>query len=304
MVAAPFQAEAYYSDTRGEPQEFISAAKYGYLFQGQFYSWQRKRRGIPALDLPPSAFVVFLQNHDQVANSGRGLRLDRLTSPGRWRALTTLLLLSPGTPMLFQGQEFAASAPFLYFADFEPGLAAAVRRGRGEFLEQFPSIVDLQQKNTLADPGDPATFERCKLDLRERTTHAEAYALHIDLLRLRRDDVAFRLQQPGGVDGAVLGPAAFALRFFTPGHVDDRVVVVNLGADLFRPSAAEPLLAPPSADTDWQLRWSSDDPKYGGTGTRELLPDGSWDIPSECAFVLSPGAQQPNRPLPLVRRTA
>jgi maltooligosyltrehalose trehalohydrolase len=99
--------------------------------------------GRPAWDLSPSAFVVFLQNHDQVANTARGLRGDKLTSPGRWRAMTALLLLSPGTPMLFQGQEFAASTPFLYFADFEPELAAAVRKGRGEFLTQFPSVAEL-----------------------------------------------------------------------------------------------------------------------------------------------------------------
>src|SRR5205814_6816630 len=69
MVALTGRAEAYYSDTRGEPQELISAAKYGYLFQGQHYHWQRHPRGTPALDLPPARFVVFLQNHDQVANS-------------------------------------------------------------------------------------------------------------------------------------------------------------------------------------------------------------------------------------------
>src|SRR5262249_35756148 len=134
MVALTGRAEAYYSDSRGTPQEFISAAKYGYLFQGQYYRWQRQPRGMPGLDLPPTAFVAYLQNHDQVANSSRGWRGHRLTSPGKWRAMTALLLLGPSTPMLFQGQEFAASNPFLYFADFDADLAAAVRRGRGEFL--------------------------------------------------------------------------------------------------------------------------------------------------------------------------
>jgi maltooligosyltrehalose trehalohydrolase len=161
MVAITGRSEAYYCDTRGEPQEFISAAKYGYLFQGQHYHWQRNRRGTPAWGLPPAAFVVFLQNHDQIANSARGLRGDKLTSPGRWRAMTALLLLSPGTPMLFQGQEFAASTPFLYFADFDPDLAAAVRSGRAEFLAQFPSIADLEHRNGLADPGNVETFARC-----------------------------------------------------------------------------------------------------------------------------------------------
>lgn len=182
MVALTGRSEAYYTDTRGDPQEFVSSAKYGYLFQGQFYRWQAQPRGTPAWGLSPSNFVTFLQNHDQVANSARGLRGHRLTSPGRWRAMTALLLLGPGVPMLFQGQEFAASAPFLYFADFEGELAAAVRKGRREFLSQFRSLIDFARRGALADPGDPATFERCRLDLRERDAHGAEYALHIDLL--------------------------------------------------------------------------------------------------------------------------
>ncbi|HKB13443.1 MAG TPA: malto-oligosyltrehalose trehalohydrolase, partial [Vicinamibacterales bacterium] len=214
MVAITGKAEAYYTDTRGEPQELISAAKYGYLFQGQHYDWQRQPRGTPSWGLPPAAFVNFLQNHDQVANSARGLRGHQLASPGRWRAITALVLLMPGTPLLFQGQEFSASSPFLYFADFSGDLAGAVRNGRGEFLKQFPSIFDLHRRDdVLADPGDSRTFERCRLDFAERETHAAAYALHKDLLRLRREQPAFSAQDPGGVDGAVLAHAAFALRF-------------------------------------------------------------------------------------------
>src|SRR3954465_7548927 len=138
MVALTGRAEAYYSDTHGEPQEFISAAKYGYLYQGQYYHWQRNTRGTPSLDIDPARFVVYLQNHDQIANSARGLRGHQLSSPARWRAITALMLLMPGTPMLFQGEEFSASSPFLYFADFDGELAAAVKKGRSEFLMQFP----------------------------------------------------------------------------------------------------------------------------------------------------------------------
>jgi maltooligosyltrehalose trehalohydrolase len=127
MVALTGRAEAYYTDYRGAPQEFISALKYGYLYQGQWYDWQHKPRGTPAFGAPPAAFVTFTQNHDQVANSGAGLRAHAQTSPGRLRALTALLLLGPGTPMLFQGQEFASSSPFLYFADHKPDLAAKRR---------------------------------------------------------------------------------------------------------------------------------------------------------------------------------
>jgi maltooligosyltrehalose trehalohydrolase len=302
LVAVTGRAEAYYSDTRGEPQELISAAKYGYLFQGQHYDWQRQPRGTPSWGLPPAAFVTFLQNHDQIANSARGLRLHHLTSPGRWRAMTALLLLMPGTPMLFQGQEFAASTPFLYFADFEGDLAQAIRKGRGEFLRQFPSIAELERRGgVLADPDNPDTFERCKLDFAERETHAGAYALHIDLLRMRREEAAFCAQAPGGVDGAVLAQSALALRFFTPDHLDDRVVVVNFGSDLTRPSYAEPLLAPP-VGRDWIVRWSSEDPRYGGNGTPDTWPDGCWSIAAESALVLAPGPKREPSPLVLVRR--
>ncbi len=92
-VALTGRAEAYYSDHRGSPQEFISSVKYGFQFQGQYYSWQKKGRGTPALDLPPWAFITFLENHDQIANSGSGLRCHFLTSPGRFRAITALLIL-------------------------------------------------------------------------------------------------------------------------------------------------------------------------------------------------------------------
>jgi maltooligosyltrehalose trehalohydrolase len=302
MVALTGRREAYYSDTRGEPQEFISAAKYGYLFQGQHYHWQRQPRGTPSWGLPAPAFVAFLQNHDQVANSAHGRRGHELTSPGRWRAMTALLLLFPETPMLFQGQEFSSSAPFLYFADFEPELAAAVRKGRGEFLTQFKSVADFERLATLDDPGDPATFERCKLDFHERDTHAQIYALHIDLLRMRRESAALGARGDG-IDGAVLSASAFALRFSTPDHHDDHLLMVNLGSDLFRESFAEPLLAPPMG-TDWTLLWSSENPAYGGGGTPAVLPGECWRLPGESAIVLSPGPKREGKPSPRNRRTA
>jgi maltooligosyltrehalose trehalohydrolase len=304
MVALTGRAEAYYSDTRGDPQEFVSAAKYGYLFQGQHYDWQRAPRGTPAWGLPPSAFVIFTQNHDQVANSATGKRGHELTSPGRWRAMTALLLLSPATPMLFQGQEFSASAPFLYCADFDAALNEAVRNGRAEFLRQFPSAVDPEVQARLADPSRRETFDRCILDFSERQTHAPAYTLHQDLLRLRRDEPVFHATPFGGVDGAVLGESAFALRYFTPGHREDRLLVVNLGTEIERGSFAEPLLAPPARDCDWQMHWSSEHRDYEGAGTPELFPDGCWHIPGECAVWLVPGGRRPRTPLPVRRRTA
>ena len=286
MVALTGRGEAYYSDYRGAPQEFVSAAKYGFLYQGQRYKWQRHRRGTPAYGLAPQTFVNFLQNHDQVANSARGLRAHELASPARLRAMTALLLLAPSTPMLFMGQEFASSAPFFYFADHEAGLAEKVRRGRAEFLAQFRSLATPETRPHLADPGDAATFERCKLDFSERESHREVYGLHRDLLRLRREDAVFSAQEPRALDGAVLAAEAFVLRLFGPGG-DDRLLVVNLGADLGLSPAPEPLLAPPAGKV-WVTLWSSEDYRYGGTGTPPLETKNNWCIPGRAAVALRP----------------
>ena len=198
-----------------------------------------------------------------------------------------LLLLGPQTPLLFQGQEFDASSPFLFFADHEPALAKLVRQGRADFLKQFRTLASAEMQGLLADPGDRQTFERCKLDLSERQKHAGAYAMHRDLLRLRRQDPVFRLQKPHAVDGAVLGAQAFVLRFFADDG-DDRLLVVNLGRDLHLTEVPEPFLAPP-ADKVWQMAWSSEDPCYGGGGIVPLESEENWRLPGEAAVVLVPG---------------
>src|SRR5207302_9665044 len=125
--------------------------------------------------------------------------------PGRFRAMTALLLLGPSTPLLFQGQEFAASSPFFSFADHaNEDLRRRVRAGRLKFLAQFPSAASPEIQAIIPDPGDVAIFERCKLDLTQRQTHALTYQLHRDLLRLRREDPVLGSQEPRSVDGAVL----------------------------------------------------------------------------------------------------
>jgi len=278
--------EAYFTDYHGTPQEFISAAKWGYLYQGQRYKWQKQRRGAPSFGVPPTAFVNFLQNHDQIANSGTGQRCHQLSSPGRFRALTAYTLLMPGTPMLFQGDEFASSSPFLYFADHHPELAALVKKGRAESLEQFRSIACPEMRSRLDDPADPLTFSRCILDFRERERNAGTYAMHRDLIQLRRRDPVLYAPEHGTYDGAVLGPEAFLLRFFG-GAKGDRLLVVNLGRDLHLDPIAEPLLAPPE-DGRWAVRWSSEDPRYGGLGTPAPDTEENWRLPGHATLLLIP----------------
>jgi maltooligosyltrehalose trehalohydrolase len=286
MVALTGKREAYYTDYRGTPQELISAVKWGYLYQGQRYKWQRSRRGTPALDLPPSAFVAFIENHDQVANSALGQRVHQMTSPGCYRAMTAFLLLSPPTPMLFQGQEFASSAPFFYFADHQGELGRMVREGRKGSLAQFRSIATREMMDALPDATALETFERSTLDFAERERHHEIYRMHGDLLNLRHHDPVLRAQRPRGLDGAVLGPEAFVLRFFDEGGAD-RLLLVNLGADLALNPAPEPLLAPPE-DMLWRILWSSDDIAYGGAGVAPVETRRNWRIPGQAAVLLEP----------------
>jgi maltooligosyltrehalose trehalohydrolase len=296
-VALTGRREAYCSDYYGSPQELVSLAKRGFLYQGQRYPWQKDTRGTPTYGIGPTQFVTFLQNHDQVANgpSGRGERIHELTSPGLYRALTAYWLLTPGIPMFFQGQEFATSAPFLYFADHPGALGAAVREGRATFLEQFRSVAAGNLREGMADPGDEATFRRCKLRHAERAAHPAIESLHRDLLAIRRETPVFRPTRAGQVDGAVLGPQAFVLRFFSsdpdvlpvPFSTTDRLMLVNLGVDLDLQSIPEPLVAPPPR-TEWRPIWSSEDARYGGIGVTPFEWKGAWRLSGRTAIVLAP----------------
>ena len=284
-VAATGHAEFYYGDYAGTPQELISALRWGYLYQGQWTPRQERFRGTPARHLPAHRFIHFLQNHDQVANSAHGLRTHLLTSPGRFRALTALLLLGPETPMLFMGQEIAASNPFLYFADHEVDVANLVRDGRWEFLRRFPRTAGFGSVEWLPDPTDRATFEQSKIDWSAAERQPEALLLHRDLIRLRKEDPIFSRQDANMLEGAVVGPEAFLLRWFDDDG-DDRLLLVNLGRDFECRPMSQPLMAAP-ADCRWQLQWSSEDPRYGGSGTA-VLDTRNWNMPGHATIVLRP----------------
>ena len=283
-VALTGRPDGYYHDHRGRAQEFISAIRHGFLFQGQYYRWQKQPRGTPALHHPSPGFVHFIQNHDQIGNTFYGQRLSELSSPGRLRAMTALTLLGPQTPMLFMGQEFGATTPFAFFADHKPELAIKVWQGRRQFMSQFKPFATAEAQQAILDPAAEETFLRSKLDFSERRKNQHAYDLHRDLLELRHDDPVIALQDRELIDGAVLSEQSFVLRWFG-GPQGDRLLVVNLGTELdFRP-APEPLLAP-SPGTSWRVSWSSDQPKYGGPGISHPCQADGWLIPGESATLL------------------
>jgi maltooligosyltrehalose trehalohydrolase len=287
VVALTNRKEAYYDDYRGAPQEFISAAKYGFLYQGQALSWQKALRGSPTFSMSPEAFVCFIENHDQIANTGPGERVRFQTSPARYRAMTALLLLGPWTPLLFQGEEFGASSPFMFFAEIgDASVRDAIRKGRAEWLAPFLSLTKEEALTTLPAPDDPKVFARCKLDFSEREKNRQLYDLHIDLLKLRREDSRFRQQIPGGIDGAVLGSASFVLRYFSQ-ESDDRLLLVNFGESQALHPASDPLLAPPSGCT-WEMLWTSESPRYGGAGSPLTATPEHWILPGEATVALRP----------------
>ncbi|MEO6951740.1 MAG: malto-oligosyltrehalose trehalohydrolase [Polyangia bacterium] len=283
-VALTGRREGYYLDYLGSAQELVSEVRLGFLFQGQHCAFQNKARGTLVRKEPASAFVHFLQNHDQVGNTLYGERIVHTGNPGRIRALTALLLLGPATPMLFQGQEYGATSPFHYFADHEPELSAAVHAGRRGAFMGFASYGTPEAQALVVDPSAEATFQASKLDRSHANPHH--VALHKSLLALRRSDPTLSAQRRELVEGAVFGAHAFVLRWVDDAH-GERLLVVNLGHELDLAIVAEPLLAPPFGGT-WGVTWSSDDPCFGGPGAVHPCMGNGWRLPGESAVFLSP----------------
>ena len=179
---------------------------------GEGFAWQGEpmpdghRRGSPSGHLPPTAFVAFLQNHDQVGNRAHGERLAQLADPAALRAATALLLLAPHVPLLFMGEDWGCEAPFLFFTDFEGELADAVREGRRREFARFAAFADAAARASIPDPNAPATFERSRAARppHETPVHSE----HRALLRLRRERLVPHLPGARAAGARTLGPAA------------------------------------------------------------------------------------------------
>jgi maltooligosyltrehalose trehalohydrolase len=182
------ESDGYYADYAERPLERLGRAlAEGFAYQGEYSGYRDRARGEPSGELPPSAFVGFLQNHDMVGNRAFGERIEAFANPAMLAAAYACLLLSPQVPMLFMGEEFAASAPFLFFCDFGPEFAAAVAQGRRREFKRFAAFADDAALSRIADPNATATFTACKLDWdeRERPRHRDRLALIRRLLELR-----------------------------------------------------------------------------------------------------------------------
>jgi maltooligosyltrehalose trehalohydrolase len=267
-VALTGSRDGYYRDYAGRAQEFLSCVRRGFLYQGQWYGWQKQARGSPLHGRGASACVIFLQNHDQVGNTFTGARVHSSCAAARYRALLALMLLAPQTPLLFMGQEFGATTQFTFFADHTEKLSRQVHAGRREFVGQFHAYADADVQTLIPDPS------------------AEQ-ALHRDLLRLRARDPVISRQDADAIDGATLSEHSLVLRWFDAEH-GDRLLLVNLDRELLPDSIPEPLLAPPRG-SGWQVSWSSESPEYGGQGSIAPAADhgrGAWRIQAQSSVLL------------------
>lgn len=272
--------EFYFKDYQGSPQEFISCLKHGFLYQGQLSSWKGEARGTPSLHLERKKMVIFLENHDQVGNTGFSERLLHGVDYGDFKALTTLLLLSPNTPLLFQGQEWGCKTPFYYFADHSEDLKILVDQGRREFMTKFPRMATREAQSNITNPSELLTFMQSKIE--NEAKYLPLLEMHKALIRLRKEDPVLRKMQERELDGSVIGKNAFLIRYF--GEKEDRLLIVNLRPDFELNTPSDPLLSP-GLQKEWKILFSTEAVLFGGQGTPPLASP-FWTIQGHSALLL------------------
>jgi maltooligosyltrehalose trehalohydrolase len=195
-------AGGYYADyTKGAAGLLGKALSSGFVYQGEASAYREgARRGEPSSHLPPTAFVGFIQNHDQIGNRAFGARIADLAEHDAVKAMQAVLLLAPNIPLLFMGEEWGATQPFCFFTDFHDELADAVREGRRREFRKFPQFATDEARARIPDPNAETTFAASRLDWRvpEQPEHAEWLAYVRRLLKLRHEVIVPRL---GGIAG-------------------------------------------------------------------------------------------------------
>jgi maltooligosyltrehalose trehalohydrolase len=199
----------YYSDYAKPAEALARVLKEGFAYQGEPSPHRDgEPRGTPSRDLPPTAFVAFLQNHDQIGNRAFGERLSVLAPPAALSAATLLLLLAPLVPLLFMGEEWGETRPFLFFADHRAELADQVREGRRREFACFAAFADPEARARIPDPNDRATFEASIPGKpAERTPVQRATRdFHAHLLALRAAHIVPHLPGARALEAEALGP--------------------------------------------------------------------------------------------------
>jgi maltooligosyltrehalose trehalohydrolase len=253
--------EGYMGYFKGTMKELLKTLRTGWLFTGA-----KQKDGIPRGTRPgriePEHFVHCISNHDQVGNRAFGDRLNMIVSPASYRAASALLLTAPYTPMLFMGQEWAATTPFLYFTDHHEELGRGVTEGRRKEFAEFSDFRDPEKRDRIPDPQSLKAFTDSKLNWSEteQLSNAQTLALYRDFLRFRRAELKDRRRRRWRV--AQISDTAIALRY-RRGRAGDILVLVQLLANDSRIELESTLLQPKAGRT-WRSGISSNDKIYGG----------------------------------------
>ncbi len=222
------ETSAYYADFADRPAERLARCLgEGFIYQGEGSpNHDGKPRGKPSAHLSPTAFVAFLQNHDQIGNRAMGERLTVLADRRKLRAATALLLLGPEIPLLFMGDEQGSESPFLFFTDFHDELADAVREGRRKEFAKFAAFADPEAREAIPDPNAQETFERSRPQPGPDAT--EWQDLYRTLLKIRHDAIIPRLRGTMSIGAEAIGDGAVVARWrMADGAV--LTIALNLG---------------------------------------------------------------------------
>ncbi len=265
-VAATGESKGYYVDYLGDTGKLARALAEGFAFQGEMMEYRGERRGEPSAHLPPTAFVAFIQNHDQIGNHAFGERITAIARPEAVRAIAAVYLLLPQIPMLFMGEEWGAAQPFPFFCHFDGELAQAVREGRRNEFAKFPEFQDAAMRARIPDPQSEATFASAKLNWDDigQPSHAAWLDWYRCVLRLRHEVIVplLPLINLGASHFELIGDGAILVQW-SIGSKGKLVLAANLsGAPVFGfPSAPEDALWQEGQAKDngalgpWALRW-------------------------------------------------
>ncbi len=271
--------EHYYQDYSGAMPELCRGINDGFIYQGEPSTYSGEPRGTLVMDEPASAFLFCIQNHDQVGNRPFGERLHHEVSAERYAVASTLLLFLPQPALIFMGQEFAATTPFLFFSDLGDDLGEAVTEGRRNEFAGFRAFSDPAMKRSIPDPQAEETFKASKVDLLERIMNSGMYTLYRELLALRRDDLCL-----GGLDRGDLHAEPRGSHMLTVSRVsgdDHRLLVANFGAAAVLDDLAI---------IDASLILTTTDTRFGGIGAQPTVASaGNYtrvSIPARSALIL------------------
>ncbi|HEX8599070.1 MAG TPA: malto-oligosyltrehalose trehalohydrolase [Chloroflexia bacterium] len=275
--------EGYYIDYTGSATDLAETLNKGWFYTGQKSQFSGHNRGTDAGHVDPPHFVYCIQNHDQVGNRPLGDRLTKSTDLSSYRAASALLLLAPYTPLLFQGQEWAAGTPFLYFTHHNPELGKLVTEGRRSEFASFKGF----RGEEVPDPQAASTFMASKLNWHEveEGAHGQTLALYRELLRLRITLPAFKERRRTNFRSSQVSTNAVAMRYLSSTGGDDLLVIINLRGDLDLTLAGTEIVRAPEG-CRWQPVLSTEESRFGGSQTLDDLDGGHIRVKGPLAVAL------------------